>query len=40
MTSDHGLDIELWEKLNAIDPLLAGKTPYQNKQRIQRYLNI
>ena len=36
----QGSDIELWEKLNAIDPLLAEKTPYQNKQRIQRYLEL
>ena len=35
-----GSNIELWEKLNAIDHDLAKKTPYQNKQRVQRYLEL
>ncbi len=31
---------ELWHALNKIDPQLATKTPYQNTQRIQRYLEL
>ena len=30
----------LWESLHAIDPDLANKTPYQNTQRVQRYLEL
>lgn len=31
---------DLWNQLNAIDPQLATKTPYQNKNRVQRYLEL
>jgi tRNA dimethylallyltransferase len=31
---------DLWQKLNAIDPELASKTPFQNKARVQRYLEL
>ncbi|MGC6367050.1 MAG: tRNA (adenosine(37)-N6)-dimethylallyltransferase MiaA [Candidatus Marinamargulisbacteria bacterium] len=31
---------ELWQQLNIIDPELAKKTPKQNKQRVQRYLEL
>ncbi len=30
----------LWERLHQIDPDLANKTPYQNKVRVQRYLEL
>ena len=31
---------ELWDELHSIDPLLAQKTPFQNKVRVQRYLEL
>ena len=30
----------LWKRLQKIDPDLAAKTPMQNKQRVQRYLEL
>ncbi|MGA0241999.1 MAG: tRNA (adenosine(37)-N6)-dimethylallyltransferase MiaA, partial [Candidatus Marinamargulisbacteria bacterium] len=36
----EGSPRELWTKLQHIDPDLANKTPYQNKQRVQRYLEL
>ena len=30
----------LWKRLHQIDPILANKTPYQNKARVQRYLEL
>ena len=35
-----GEPLALWEQLQAIDPPLAKKTPYQNKLRVQRYLEL
>lgn len=31
---------DLWHQLKDIDPTLADKTPYQNKARVQRYLEL
>ena len=31
---------DLWEQLNKIDPQIANKTPFQNKNRVQRYLEL
>ena len=36
----QGDPLELWEHLKQIDPDLAEKTPYQNMQRVQRYLEL
>ncbi|MEK9726820.1 MAG: tRNA (adenosine(37)-N6)-dimethylallyltransferase MiaA [Candidatus Margulisiibacteriota bacterium] len=36
----EGTPQHLWDQLHAIDPDLAQKTPYQNKQRVQRYLEL
>jgi tRNA dimethylallyltransferase len=36
----EGSPRELWTTLQRIDPDLANKTPYQNKQRVQRYLEL
>ncbi|MEC8677503.1 MAG: tRNA (adenosine(37)-N6)-dimethylallyltransferase MiaA [Candidatus Margulisiibacteriota bacterium] len=36
----NGEPKDLWNQLNAIDPQLAIKTPYQNKNRVQRYLEL
>ena len=35
-----GTHDQLWNQLNDIDPDLASKTPKQNKQRVQRYLEL
>jgi tRNA dimethylallyltransferase len=36
----EGSPMDLWTTLNNIDPDLAQKTPYQNKTRVQRYLEL
>ena len=36
----NGTNEELWNQLFKIDPPLANKTPKQNKQRVQRYLEL